>query len=107
MSKKCRNIAVGILFLSIMGFSIRKTTPVYIETPAGWPKMHYDFSKNPLTEEGFQLGRHLFYDPILSKDSTISCASCHLQATAFAHVDHALSHGIEGKVGARNSLSLA
>jgi cytochrome c peroxidase len=96
-------IAIALLSLA---FAIRKPTPIYLETPKGWPKTHYDFSKNPLTEEGFQLGRRLFYDPILSKDSTISCASCHLQATGFAHVDHALSHGIEGKIGTRNSVAL-
>ena len=98
-----------ILLLGItisLAFAINKTTPLYFETPKGWPKTHYDFSKNPLTEEGFQLGRNLFYDPILSRDSTISCASCHLQATGFTHVDHSLSHGIEGKIGTRNSMSL-
>jgi len=52
------------------------------------------------------LGRKLFYDPILSKDSTISCASCHLQQTGFAHVDHELSHGIAGRIGTRNALTL-
>ena len=66
----------------------------------------FHFKKNPLTEEGFQLGRQLFYDPILSKDNTISCASCHLQATGFTHVDHDLSHGIDGKIGQRNSLAI-
>ena len=98
-----------ILLLGItisLAFAINKTTPLYLETPKAWPKPHYDFSKNPLTEEGFQLGRNLFYDPILSRDSTISCASCHLQSTGFTHVDHSLSHGIEGKIGTRNSMSL-
>jgi cytochrome c peroxidase len=71
--------------------------------PKKWPKPVYDFKKNPLTQEGFELGRKLFYDPILSRDKTISCASCHLQYTGFTHVDHALSHGIEGRKGTRNS----
>lgn len=48
----------------------------------------------------------LFYDPILSADSTISCMSCHLQFTAFAHVDHKLSHGIGDSIGTRNAPSL-
>ena len=39
---------------------------------------------NPFTEEGIQLGRMLFYDPILSIDSSISCGSCHRQEYAFA-----------------------
>tara|TARA_B100000767_G_scaffold245164_1_gene243878 strand:- start:330 stop:1220 length:891 start_codon:yes stop_codon:yes gene_type:complete len=59
-----------------------------------------------MSENEFQLGRQLFYDPILSKDQSISCASCHLQATGFTHVDHDLSHGIEGRIGKRNSMAL-
>ncbi|GHC53559.1 cytochrome-c peroxidase [Ulvibacter litoralis] len=74
--------------------------------PEYWPKPAYDFSKLSMTEEEFQLGRHLFYDPILSRDNTISCASCHLQATGFTHVDHDLSHGIDGNIGTRNSMTL-
>lgn len=100
------SIFIGLLILISLAFAKRITTPIYFNTPKGWPKPHYDFSKNPLTEEGFQLGRHLFYDPILSRDSTISCASCHLQATGFTHVDHSLSHGIDGKIGTRNSMAL-
>ncbi|MFT5777522.1 MAG: cytochrome c peroxidase [Crocinitomicaceae bacterium] len=74
--------------------------------PEGWPEPNYDFSKNPLTEEGFELGRKLFYDPELSRDGTISCANCHLQYTGFTHVDHAVSHGINGRKGTRNSPAL-
>ena len=96
-----------LFFIAItLSFAIKIGTPIYLEIPKGWPKTKYDFSKNPLTEEGFQLGRKLFYDPILSRDNTISCASCHLQATGFTHVDHELSHGIDGKIGTRNSLAL-
>ena len=97
---------IGSIALFSLGFSFLTPTPIYFQIPKGWPKPHYDFSKNPLTEEGFQLGRQLFYDPILSRDSTISCASCHLQATGFTHVDHELSHGIDGKIGTRNSMTL-
>lgn len=105
--KQIHSIILLCLGLISLGFTIKlTTTPLYFEVPKGWPKPNYDFSKNPLTEEGFQLGRNLFYDPIMSKDSTISCASCHLQATGFAHVDHELSHGIDGKIGTRNSLAL-
>lgn len=79
---------------------------VIFDYPVSWPKPLYDFKNNPLTEKKIQLGRKLFYDPILSRDSTISCASCHLQATGFTHIDHELSHGIDGKVGTRNSMTL-
>tara|TARA_B110000483_G_scaffold85456_1_gene105716 strand:- start:794 stop:1714 length:921 start_codon:yes stop_codon:yes gene_type:complete len=67
---------------------------------------HYDLSKLSMSENEFQLGRQLFYDPILSRDESISCASCHLQATGFTHIDHDLSHGIEGRIGKRNSMAL-
>ncbi len=100
------SIGIGVILLISLAFAKKIATPIYFDTPKGWPKTHYDFSKNPLTEEGFQLGRHLFYDPILSRDSTISCSSCHLQATGFTHVDHGLSHGIDGKIGTRNSMAL-
>ncbi len=97
---------LGFLILICLAFSKQFTTPLYFEVPKGWPKPIYDFTKNPLSEEVFQLGRHLFYDPILSRNNTISCSSCHLQQTGFTHVDHDLSHGIEGRIGTRNSLAL-
>src|SRR5688572_5652146 len=80
-----------------------KNDTLKVMVPQGWPKPVYDFAKNPVTAKGFELGRKLFFDPRLSKDSTISCASCHLQFTNFTHVDHALSHGILGKKGTRNT----
>ncbi len=106
MKKTLFLVGFGIIIFGILAFSKSYFTPIYFDVPKGFPKPVYDFKNNPLTEEGFQLGRKLFYDPILSKDSTISCASCHLQQTGFTHVDHDLSHGIEGKIGTRNSLTL-
>jgi len=96
------SVLIGILLLSAI--SEEKEYP--IQFPASWPAPIYDFSKNPLTEEGISLGRSLFYDPILSADSIISCANCHLSYTAFTHVDHALSHGIHDSIGTRNSMTL-
>ena len=107
MKQNLFRIVFGIISIfGILAFTKGYFTPIYFDIPKGWPKPHYNFSKNPLTEEGFQLGRALFYDPILSKDNTISCSSCHLQQTGFTHVDHQLSHGIDGAIGTRNSLSL-
>lgn len=74
--------------------------------PKGWPQPVYDFSKNKLSVEKFKLGRRLFFDPVLSRDSSTSCSGCHLQFTGFTHGDHALSHGINGLKGTRNSLTL-
>lgn len=74
--------------------------------PPGFPPIIYSFETNPLTEAKVQLGRALFYDPLLSRDSTISCESCHSPFTAFAHTDHARSHGIDNRIGIRNAPSL-
>lgn len=107
MKKTIITLGFGIFIFGILAFSKSYfTTPIYLEVPNGWPKPKYDFKKNPLTEEGFQLGSNLFYDPILSRDNTISCQSCHLQQTGFTHVDHQLSHGIDGKIGTRNAMAL-
>jgi cytochrome c peroxidase len=83
-----------------------KNDTLHFKVPKGWPQPVYNFKKNPVTTNGFKLGRKLFFDPLLSKDSTISCASCHLQFTNYTHVDHNLSHGIGGKKGTRNTLSI-
>lgn len=76
-------------------------------TPAGWPAPRYGFEHNPVTRAGFTLGRQLFYDPLLSRDGTLSCGSCHQQFAGFAHFDHAVSHGIGGVNGTRNAPALA
>jgi cytochrome c peroxidase len=74
--------------------------------PAHFPTPVYDFKNNPISKEGFEVGRLLFYDPVLSRDSTVSCASCHQQFVAFAHSGHAKSHGIDNQVTLRNSPGL-
>jgi len=51
-----------------------------------------------------ELGRLLFFDPILSKDSTVSCASCHKPGYAFADTS-ITSPGVGGMKGARNTPS--
>lgn len=76
--------------------------PYTLRLPPGLPPPAYDFSQNPLTKQGVALGRRLFYDPRLSRDSSISCGFCHQQFAAFGHFDHSLSHGIYGRVGTRS-----
>lgn len=79
--------------------------PISPDAPADWPPLIIP-EKNPLTEEGVALGRRLFYDPILSKDSTVSCATCHEQHLAFTD-GRARSVGVEGREGRRSAMSLA
>ena len=49
-----------------------------------------------------ELGRRLFFDPLLSGDRSVSCASCHKPEHAFAD-NLALSPGVAGRLGTRNT----
>jgi cytochrome c peroxidase len=75
--------------------------------PEGWPNPVYDFTGNTVTYDGFTLGRYLFYEPMLSADTTISCGSCHMQTFGFTNgPSHATSHGVNNLLGKRNSPAL-
>ncbi|HEY8893942.1 MAG TPA: cytochrome-c peroxidase, partial [Niastella sp.] len=80
--------------------------PLEFQIPAGFPAPQYSFTGNPLTKEGFELGRKLFYDGRLSKDGNFPCASCHQQFAAFATFDHPLSHGFNNQFTLRNAPGL-
>jgi cytochrome c peroxidase len=116
-----KGIVLGIIYSLLMGCGDKEpinnvidegdlTTIPYVSKaytlniPSGFPKMDIP-ADNPLTTEGVELGRHLFYDPILSKDSTISCASCHLTKGGFTD-NNAVSRGVNGAMGTRSSMSL-
>jgi cytochrome c peroxidase len=60
---------------------------------------------NPITDDGATLGRVLFYDKNLSKNKTIACASCHLQANGFSDFK-VLSDGFAGGKTTRHSMGL-
>lgn len=79
-------------------------TPYELELPS-WLGMPFIPSDNPLTTAGVDLGRHLFYDPILSGDKTMSCSSCHHQDKGFAD-GLAVSKGIDGIEGRRSAMPL-
>ncbi|UTW68135.1 cytochrome-c peroxidase [bacterium SCSIO 12643] len=61
---------------------------------------------NPVTDEGATLGRVLFYDKKLSRNGTISCASCHVQEFGFSDTA-TLSKGFEGGLTGRHSMGLS
>jgi len=82
-------------------------TPYIIDIPLGFPTQLNIPDDNPITVEGIELGRYLFYDGRLSgrthPDSLMSCATCHLQENSFeCGIDHptftgGFTHGIGGK----------
>lgn len=61
---------------------------------------------NPMSRAKVELGRHLFYDPRLSRNGTQSCASCHEQARAFSD-GRTVAIGSTGEQHRRNSPGLA
>lgn len=79
---------------------------IAFQVPQGWPSPVYSFENNTLTVNGFKLGRKLFFDPKLSRDNTISCGTCHQPFAAFSQIDHDISHGVEDRLGTRNSPAL-
>lgn len=106
-------IVFGILFVSLLalllvysqdqiGSSARPIgTPVQIKAPLGLPPVPTP-PDNPPTAETIALGRRLYYDPILSSDKTVSCATCHDPAYGFAD-PKPVSEGVGKKTGTRNS----
>ncbi|GAB5540009.1 MAG: hypothetical protein Salg2KO_21120 [Salibacteraceae bacterium] len=78
--------------------------PYYLPIPFGFPEYDLD-EERLLTEEGVALGRRLFYDPILSKNRNVSCASCHKQENAFSD-PRKLSIGTHGGATRFHSMPL-
>ncbi|MGB1240968.1 MAG: cytochrome-c peroxidase [Chitinophagales bacterium] len=75
-----------------------------LNIPVGFPKPNIE-TDNPLTKSSVVLGKKLFFDPILSRDSSIACVSCHHPSRAFSDTV-VLSRGVEGRLGNRNAPTL-
>lgn len=78
--------------------------PYDLEIPRGFPPMAIPVD-NPLTVQGVELGRKLFYDTRLSGDNTQACASCHQTEVAYTDSNR-FSTGIDGSVGDRNGMAI-
>lgn len=106
MKKIFFNFFVAITFFACSNnddIYVKIPKSVSLEIPENFPEVVYDLSQNPLTEEGIALGKKLFYEGNLSKNTIISCGFCHEQASAFTHHGHTVSHGVNGAVGFRNT----
>ena len=77
----------------------------FIDIPNNFPLPVIPES-NQLNQDRINLGKMLFYDPILSIDSSISCNSCHKQEFAFSD-NKSISPGVKNRFGSRNTMSLA
>lgn len=97
---KLKPLGLFTLFVLMAFYSLQDIQLVY---PSYFPKPVYDFKANPLKRAKIELGRKLFYDPVLSRNNTISCSSCHNSNQAFSHAGNDLSKGIDEGIGDRNS----
>lgn len=76
-------------------------TPYELKIPLGLPPLEIP-ADNPMTVEKIELGKMLYFDKRVSKDGTISCATCHDPQMAWA--EHTpTSKGIHEQIGGRNS----
>ncbi len=101
-------ISVVLLFGCQKDVEIEEEAPQFprlTEIPEGFPEIEYP-EGNEFTYERWALGKKLFFDPVLSADSSISCASCHSPALGFSD-DKEFSFGVEERIGTRNSSPLA
>ena len=99
-----KTYATAVLMLLVAACSKEVIEQFFgFKTPFYFPATTYDFSNNHVTKAGFELGKTLFYDSTLSIDNSTSCASCHMQSSAFTHHEHSLSHGLNGSLTRRNA----
>lgn len=100
---------IVITFLSCLSCSdeviqpLEKDEAYSLQFPSYFPEMTFDASGNPVTKNGVELGRKLFYEGRLSRNNTISCGFCHIQENAFTHHGHTVSHGVDDRIGIRNA----
>ncbi|MTI32665.1 cytochrome-c peroxidase [Xanthovirga aplysinae] len=76
-------------------------------TPRDFPKEDWTAipspERNPITTPGVLLGRKLFFDPLLSANGEVSCASCHRQDLAFSDGQSLGRNGVSGNQLLRNA----
>lgn len=104
------SILAAAVFLLCYGTSSCKKDPntkdlelLEQEIPAGFPAPVHSFTGNPLSQEGFELGRRLFYDGRLSIDNQHPCSSCHQQIAGFGTFEYDRSHGVFDSHTLRNA----
>lgn len=100
----CTNCPIEPVDVAITGPSNPTDYDLEGDIPDFMPRPVID-ETNPLTVEGIALGRRLFYDPIMGRDSAISCSSCHKQELAFTD-GLALAVGIRGEAVERSAMSI-
>jgi cytochrome c peroxidase len=87
------------------GYSDGDWSPARPVPPKGWPALAWP-KDNPYSSAKAVLGRRLFFETALSRDRSVSCASCHEPSRAFSDAGNAFSAGVHGLRTHRNAPSL-
>lgn len=105
---------IEILFVvALLIFSCGKddvateVSPYTLVRPNYFPEIAYPIENNPISKEGFELGKKLFNDPRLSLDNSVACSNCHVKGVAFTDPQHNPSVGIFDQSGTRNAPMIA
>ncbi|MCH2223478.1 MAG: cytochrome-c peroxidase [Crocinitomicaceae bacterium] len=106
---------VGFLIIGVLLIACKKVTTgnfvQYDDTPYSLNYINNTLpipnlpADNPLTKAKVELGRALFYEKSMSSDGTVSCASCHNQATGFSDPDQ-FSFGVNDAQGNRQAMAI-
>jgi len=113
MIRQTTIILLSFLIFTISSCKPDNEIPIPIESvplfqvPSHFPDPIYQFSNNKLTKEGFELGKSLFYETLLSSTNNISCGSCHSAVHAFADHGAKFSAGVNNQLSSRNSPTLS
>ncbi|WP_422361847.1 cytochrome-c peroxidase [Reichenbachiella sp.] len=107
MNLKCVIILIGFHVLCSCDddTEFKGPTPYSYVPPTHFGDKYEIPEDNPFTEEGIELGRHLFYEKQLSRNGQVSCGSCHQQSKAFTD-GVKFSMGVDRKLTSRSSMSL-
>ena len=105
LGKEAIWVRLAAVFILLLVACISTLAKAEFVAPSHFGSPHVP-AENPLSEDAFELGRRLFYDPVLSGSNLVSCASCHIQRLAFAD-GVAKSSGSYGMELEFNSMSLA
>ena len=89
------------LALTVLLGTVQASEHFRLEVPRGLDEFIPIPEDNLLTREKVELGRRLFFDPRLSRDGTISCATCHIPEKFFTD-GKSVATGVEGRQGRRN-----
>lgn len=99
--RKTSLLVLALCGTGMAGALLWGADPVQSAVPAGLPAVTVP-ADNPPSAAKIELGKQLYFDPRLSRDSTISCASCHDPEKGWSNADQ-FATGVGGKKGGRNS----